>query len=425
MRFKLTETQTVAYRQALYGDKRVIVFGGAIRGGKTYWLLLTLTSLCLTYPRSRWAVIRKSLPDLKRTTFPSFASIMMDGVSNYVKNWNRETNVITFTNGSELIFMAESFDDDKDLNRFRGLEINGAGLDEVNELQEVTFYKVQERIGSWNKAQGKPPIVCLATCNPAQNWVKSIIYNRYRENTLPERWAYIPSRITDNPHIAPEYLEALKELPPIQYARFVEGDWDVLDDVANPFLYAWDDDKHIDDSANHNPHLPTFISVDFNINPLCALVIQNVGSAARVVDEIKIERGSIDAFCDAVDALNIPTGLIRITGDAMGKGGTIQERDNSSAYIQIKRRLKLADNQIIIPANPRHVNSRIDCNTALNKLDIKVNSKKCKGFVFDAKQVQCNAEGQIIKSNRKNLTERADYLDCFRYFVNAILKRYL
>ena len=112
MRFKLTETQTVAYRQAFYGDKRVIVFGGAIRGGKTYWLLLTLTSLCLTYPRSRWAVIRKSLPDLNRTTFPSFASIMMDGVSNYVKNWNRETNVITFTNGSELIFMAESFDDD-------------------------------------------------------------------------------------------------------------------------------------------------------------------------------------------------------------------------------------------------------------------------------------------------------------------------
>jgi hypothetical protein len=214
-------------------------------------------------------------------------------------------------------------------------------------------------------------------------------------------------------------------LPPIQYARFVEGDWDVLDDVANPFLYAWSDEKHIDDSVTHNAHLPTFISVDFNINPLCALLIQNVGSSAMVVDEIKIERGSIDAFCDAVEALNIPTGLIRITGDAMGKGGTIQERDNSSAYIQIKRRLKLADNQIIIPANPRHVNSRIDCNTALKKLDIRVNSKNCKGFVFDAKQVQCNAEGQIIKSNRKNISERADFLDCFRYFVNAILKRYL
>jgi hypothetical protein len=27
--------------------------------------------------------------------------------------------------------------------------------------------------------------------------------------------------------------------------------------------------------------------------------------------------------------------------------------------------------------------------------------------------------------NRRKLTERADFLDCFRYFVNAILKRYL
>jgi len=142
MSYRLTERQTIAYDLALSGEKRVIVFGGAIRGGKTYWLLLTLTSLCLAYPRSRWAIIRKSLPDLKRTTFPSFSSIMVDGVSNYVRSWNRDTQVVTFINGSELIFMAESYDEDKDLNRFRGLEINGAGLDEVNELQEPTFYKV-------------------------------------------------------------------------------------------------------------------------------------------------------------------------------------------------------------------------------------------------------------------------------------------
>ena len=64
---------------------------------------------------------------------------------------------MTFTNGSELIFMAESYDDDKDLNRFRGLEVNGAGLDEVNELQEPTFYKVQERIGSGTKHMASRP----------------------------------------------------------------------------------------------------------------------------------------------------------------------------------------------------------------------------------------------------------------------------
>lgn len=425
MKFKLTATQTKAYDLALNNKKRVIVFGGAIRGGKTYWLLLTICSLCLRYPRSRYAIIRKSLPDLKRTTFPSFVSILNDGVINYVKSWNRDTNVVTFINGSELIFMSESYDDDKDLNRFRGLEINGAGLDEVNELQEVTFYKVQERIGSWNKAIGKPPIVCLATCNPAQNWVKELIYNRYRENTLPDKWAYINSKITDNPYLDPEYIEALKELPPIQYARFVEGDWDITDEVVNPFLYSWNDEKHIDDSIIINNNLPVYISVDFNVNPLCALVIQNIGKDSYILDEIKIEKGSIDAFCDHVMSYGIPNGLLRITGDAMGKGSSIQQRDNSSAYMQIKRTLKLVDSQIIIPGNPTHYNSRIDCNNALNRLKIKVNSKKCKGFVFDAKQVQCDGDGKIIKSNRNNLTQRADLLDCFRYYINAIIKRYL
>jgi hypothetical protein len=173
--------------------------------------------LALAYGGSRWVIIRKSLPDLKRTTFPSFTGLLGDGLNAHIRSWNRDTNVVTFNNGSELIFMAESFDEDKDLNRFRGLEVNGAGLDEVNELQEPTFYKVQERIGSWNKAHGKPPIVCLATCNPANNWVKSVIYDRYRDGSLPERWSYIPSKITDNPHIPAEYLESLRELPPVQY----------------------------------------------------------------------------------------------------------------------------------------------------------------------------------------------------------------
>ena len=425
MRLELTPRQSTAFYIAKDGQHRVVVFGGAIRGGKTYWLLLTLTYLCLEYPRSRWVVIRKSLPDLKRTTFPSFASILADGVGDYIASWNRETNVVKFTNGSELIFMAESFDDDKDLNRFKGLEVNGAGLDEVNELQEQTFYKVQERIGSWNKSEGRPPIICLATCNPAHNWVKTIIYDRFKDGTLPSKWAFIPSKITDNPHIPAEYLESLKELPPIQYARFVEGDWDVMDDVVNPFLYEWKDEQHIDDSIVHNPNIPTYISVDFNINPLCALIIQECPRGARVVDEIKIDKGSIDGFCDVVESLKIPSGLLRITGDAMGKGGSIQQRDNSSAYTQIKRRLKLSDNQFIIPANPRHENSRVDCNAALRRLDIKINSKRCKGFVYDCKQVQCDANGSIIKTNRRKLTERADYLDCFRYFVNANLKRYL
>ena len=88
MSYTLTETQTVAFDQAINGEKRVIVFGGAIRGGKTYWLLLTISHLALHYGGSRWAIIRKSLPDLKRTTFPSFNGLLSDGLNAHIRSWN-------------------------------------------------------------------------------------------------------------------------------------------------------------------------------------------------------------------------------------------------------------------------------------------------------------------------------------------------
>ena len=47
MNIKLTNRQSKAYKLALNGEKRVIVFGGAIRGGKTWWLLITLSALAL------------------------------------------------------------------------------------------------------------------------------------------------------------------------------------------------------------------------------------------------------------------------------------------------------------------------------------------------------------------------------------------
>ena len=63
MNFELTGRQTTAFEAIESGAYRVIVFGGAIRGGKTYWLLLTLSRrprLSLwTWQRSRPALVQR------------------------------------------------------------------------------------------------------------------------------------------------------------------------------------------------------------------------------------------------------------------------------------------------------------------------------------------------------------------------------
>ena len=48
----------------------VILYGGAIRGGKTFWGLGTLIIYCKMFPGSKWIVVRDSIETLKRNTLP-------------------------------------------------------------------------------------------------------------------------------------------------------------------------------------------------------------------------------------------------------------------------------------------------------------------------------------------------------------------
>ena len=180
----------------------------------------------MKYDKSRWALIRASYTTLKSTLLVTFDKLLGEGLDKYVKNYNRSELVVTFTNGSQFIFFAENYDNDKDLNRFRGLEVNGFGIDEINEVQEQTLYKCIERAGSWQGSKGCP-IKILATCNPSNNWVKDKIYDKWEKGTLPINWAYVPSKITDNPHISQEYIDSLKSMPEHEYEVFVNGNWNM------------------------------------------------------------------------------------------------------------------------------------------------------------------------------------------------------
>jgi PBSX family phage terminase large subunit len=210
---------------AQIADKNLItLYGGAVRGGKSYWLILLIFTYAMQHDKSRWAIIRANYTTLKSTLLVTFNKLLSEGLGRYIAKFNQQDYTVTLTNGSQIVFFAENYDNDKELNRFRGLEVNGFAIDEINEIQEATFYKCIERAGSWQGSKGCP-IKILATCNPADNWVKDQFYDRWENNTLPHNWAYVPSKITDNPHISKEYIESLKSLPEHQYDVFVNGNW--------------------------------------------------------------------------------------------------------------------------------------------------------------------------------------------------------
>ncbi len=237
---KLTDKQTEFAKAALSNKFRYLMYGGAIRGGKTVVALALIFMLCKIYPRTRWAIVRKDLPALRKTTIPSFESIRP---TDFVGPINKSEWTATCTNGSQIIFFPESIDKDPDLNRWKGLEVNGFVFEEANECSEKSFLMAVQRAGSWKpKYAIHPPPLILMTCNPARNWVKKMFYDPWKLNILRSPYFYLPASIKDNPHLDPAYLESLETLKgssPSDYARFVLGDWDTTDDPNQLILYEW------------------------------------------------------------------------------------------------------------------------------------------------------------------------------------------
>lgn len=271
------------FLEAVFGGKHnFILYGGAIRGGKTFAGLGALLLLCKVYPKSKWVVVRNTLQTLKLNTIPSFRKICPIA---FIKSYNQDTQTVTFTNDSQIIFLGENYADDKDLNRFKGLECNGFLLEEINELQQKTFFKAIERAGSHILPKQPRPLI-LATCNPTNNWVKELVYDKWKLNGLPDNWLYIPSKITDNPFIPEDYKQSLKSMPPYEYEVFVNGNWDLQERTGAEFYKYFSLDKHVK-PCHYNPDLPLHLSWDENVNPYLPLgIFQIQGKEIRVIDLI-------------------------------------------------------------------------------------------------------------------------------------------
>lgn len=203
-----------------------MLFGGGIRSGKTALALIIAQTLARVYPRSRWGIVRKDVPSIRRNVLPAFSKFR---IPSFASEINFASWISTCTNGSELVFINENIHADPDLDAWKGLEVNGFVLEEANELSVRSWYKAQERAGSWVVPGGiQPDPLIMLTCNPSLGWVKEIFYDPWKQGKLEAPYYFQPATVADNPHIPDSYREALRNLPEREYRRFVLGDWDSL-----------------------------------------------------------------------------------------------------------------------------------------------------------------------------------------------------
>ncbi len=209
-----------------------VLYGGAAGGGKSAFGCLWLISMCQKYPNTRWLMGRSKLKSLKETTLNTFfeLSSRLDIGNQY--NYNAQSNIITFDNGSEIVLKdLFLYPSDPNYDSLGSLEITGAFIDECNQVVYKAWQIVKSRIRyKLNEYDLIPKI--LGTCNPAKNWTYKEFYSPSKTNTLLPYRKFIQALPSDNPHLPKSYLESLLQLDKNSKQRLYYGNWEYDDDPS-------------------------------------------------------------------------------------------------------------------------------------------------------------------------------------------------
>lgn len=313
----ISEVQNIAMEE--FNDPQVvsIIFGGGAGGGKSFLIGLLCAIACKKYPGTRWGLARKELKSLKQTTLATLISKVHRtlGISDNDYKLNLLDSTLEYTNGSSILLLdLTAKPSDPEMESLGSLELTGAFVDEVGEVNKKSYDILSSRVNRWlNKEYGLTGKV-VASCNPSPGFVRQDYYDKYDElgGGRIQKWksgnvfvngerldaytVYIRSTVLDNPFIDENYVEGLRRLPPQERKRLLDGDWNYMDEEDSLFPMALIDKMTVYDIPE-SEKFSKFIGVDPSDAGKDATVATLVENGVIIEQlEIKSPQGKDDAI---------------------------------------------------------------------------------------------------------------------------------
>lgn len=321
-----------------------VLYGGAAGGGKSLFGCLWLIEMCQKYPGSRWLMGRAKLKTLKETTLNTFFDVASQLNITHQFNYNQQSGVITFYNGSEIILKdLFLYPSDPNFDSLGSLEITGAFVDECNQIVFKAWQIVKSRIRYKLKEFGLIPKI-LGTCNPAKNWVYTYFYHANKNQSIANYRKFIQALPTDNPHLPPSYLKSLLELDTISMERLYYGNWEFDNDPATLIEY----DKIINIFSNEFVESGQgYISADIARFGSDKAVIM-VWSGYRVKKIVTFGKSSITDLTTSIRSLMNEYGIpvSNVIADEDGVGGGVVDILNCKGFVNNAKALP-EDKQVV------------------------------------------------------------------------------
>ncbi len=208
-----------------------VLFGGSLGGGKSRAVTAHALRECVRYPGLRVGAFRRTYGELKESLIAELAQMEFGRVLGAA--WNGTDYELRFPNGSLIMFRyAESI---VDATRRQGGAYQLLIFDERTLMAPDVASFLESRVRSGRLEV--PVLGIRATANPGgpgHGAVKTryIEATNYGERVVTDvrgrTVRFIPSKLSDNPHMNAEYRQDLKALPEHLRRAFEDGDWSVF-----------------------------------------------------------------------------------------------------------------------------------------------------------------------------------------------------
>lgn len=279
-------------QKIVYQDKhrfRVVVAGR--RWGKTK---LSSTEIMVASAEKSDQLIWYIAP-----TYQMARDLMWDGLKRVIPyQWIKKTNEtrmsMEFINGSRIVLKGADKPD-----TLRGVGLNLVVLDEAQDMKEETWQEVIQPTLATTRGRA----IFIGTPK-SFNW----LYDLYQLGQRPEHITDSRGKIVENewkswqfptsssPFVPRSEIEARRrDMDPKSFAQEFEASFV---NMSGRVYYAFDRTKHVGE-YKFNPTLPIYIGMDFNIDPMSSIILQEQPDGEIwVVDEAILFGSNVQETAD-------------------------------------------------------------------------------------------------------------------------------
>lgn len=317
----------------------------------------------------------------------------------YVKQKNEAELWIEFINGSRISLKGADNEDS-----LRGVGLNHVVLDEFAFMRKEAWTEVIRPALSDKRGSA----MFIGTPDGFNYFYELFNKGKAKQDGF-NSWFF---KSIDSPFIDPLEIEsARKELDERTFRQEYEASFE----TATGRIYYSFDRLLNDAKEDYKKDVPLYITVDFNVSPMCWLIIQNIRGIDFVIEEIVRRNTNTEEMAKIVGDLFGYDKRIVFYGDY---SGTFRSTKSPSTDYDVIRQI-LPNTDFRIKPNPsvidrvNAVNSRLCSASGQRKLFI--NTEKCPELVKDLEQVVWKeGKREIDKSN----IERTHSSDALGYYID-------